>query len=649
MKLFKDYIGRSLSKRISSGILAFALAVFVVTIGLLFLKSRHMVLQEAFRHAECALDNTAQRLEGYLGEVETATHNMEWVVKNNMVPDSLFAFSRRIVELNPNINSCSITTEPDFFPEYGRYFSVYSVRDGDSIETVREGEYEYFDKVWYKAPHEARKAVWVDPFNDYNEGTLSSPEMIASYCVPLYDADSTLIGVLSTDISLPRLSKIISATKPYPNAYSMMLGREGHYFVHPDTSRLVTTTIFTDVDPKRQPDLIALGHEMVAGNKGSMRTVAEGVTYVSFYQPVKKTGWSLALVCVEADVTAGYVHLRFIVIFFVVIGLLVLTFYCNRTVRRFIAPVKELARQASHIADGDFSERMPRSNRTDALGNLQNNFATMQQTLEEHIASLRSADAEKERQNEELAQATRKADEADRKKMAFVQSVSHQLRTPLNIIMGFMQVLRDNFKSMTLEERQHLTATMQKNSTSVSRMVNMLLAASFNEHHQYLERKDKINCNAFAAETVHFFNSRLPQHITITVDSALADTQTITTNTDYLKKALYELLYNAKKFTVEGSITLRLRQGAKVVRFIVEDTGPGIPVEAQAKLFTQFEKLNDFTEGLGLGLCISRQFARMLGGDLFYDKDYKDGSRFVLEMPRVEPRVNTTGTGEGAK
>ena len=280
------YISQSLTKRIGFGILVGMLVIFVVAMGWLFIHSREMVKQEAFARAERILENTGLHVATYLNEVEVATNSFYQTVQANMNPDSLLSYSRRIVELNPNINSCSITTEPNYFPQYGRYFSAYSLRQGDSIVTVREGECEYYDKEWYKSPREAGKAVWVDPYNDLNEGTLSSSDMIASYSMPIYDRQGRFIGVISTDISLPLLSRIITAQKPYPNSYAIMLGRDGHYFVHPEEDRLFVTTIFDEVDPTLQPGLIALGHEMLAGNRGNLDVSANGVIYSCFYAPI---------------------------------------------------------------------------------------------------------------------------------------------------------------------------------------------------------------------------------------------------------------------------------------------------------------------------------------------------------------------------
>ena len=85
--------------------------------------------------------------------METATNINDWEVIKNLQPDSLLAYSRYIVMLNSEIDGCSISTEPNTFPKFGRYFSAYTVKEPDTITTVIEKEYEYFEKIWYKTPH----------------------------------------------------------------------------------------------------------------------------------------------------------------------------------------------------------------------------------------------------------------------------------------------------------------------------------------------------------------------------------------------------------------------------------------------------------------------------------------------------------------
>ena len=154
--------------------------VFSLSLGFLYWQSRNIIREEAIDEASHVLDNTALRVKGYMVEVETATRNIIWLVNlHNHDQDSLLKYTHRIVANHPNTNGCSITMEPDFYPgdKYG--CSAYSVRldeepspGKDSVVTVREAEYNYYDKVWYKTPKQKRTACWVDPFDDYNDGTL---------------------------------------------------------------------------------------------------------------------------------------------------------------------------------------------------------------------------------------------------------------------------------------------------------------------------------------------------------------------------------------------------------------------------------------------------------------------------------------------
>jgi signal transduction histidine kinase len=99
-------------------------------------------------------------------------------------------------------------------------------------------------------------------------------------------------------------------------------------------------------------------------------------------------------------------------------------------------------------------------------------------------------------------------------------------------------------------------------------------------------------------------------------------------------RTLRELLFNAAKYSDGQHITLRITETSSTIQFIVEDVGPGVPPELQHLLFKPFVKVDDLSEGLGLGLPLSKRHALNLGGDLLYDADYHDGSRFILEIPK---------------
>ena len=290
-------IRRIISGKLFLRIVAVVILLLFIALGLLWLRGR--AKDRVMTDARIQLDSMSLRITNYLDIVESATHDMVPTVVSNMNPDSLLAYTRRVVESHPDINGCSITTEPGYFETLGRNFSAYSVREGDSISTVLEGEYDYYSKEWYRYPSEKGSPVWVDPYDDFNAGTLSSTDMIASYSVPLYDRLHRFIGVISTDISLPKLSQAVTGQMPIPGSYCMVTGKNGNFLIYPDKDRLIYHTIFDGVNPRLQPDIIRLGEAMVSGKEGQMTVDFDGVKCMVFYQPLSQAGWSIALVCPE--------------------------------------------------------------------------------------------------------------------------------------------------------------------------------------------------------------------------------------------------------------------------------------------------------------------------------------------------------------
>jgi len=638
----RKHIRQSLSTRLCLNILFVVVLVFSLSLGFLYWQSRNIIHEEAIDEASHVLDNTALRVKGYMVEVETATRNILWLINlHTHDQDSLLKYTHRIVANHPNTNGCSITMEPDFYPgeEYG--FSAYSVRldeystpEKDSVVTVREADYNYYDKVWYKVPRQKRTACWVDPFDDYNAGTLSNPELIASYCIPLSDRQGKFIGVISTDLSLNQLTETITAEHPYENSYFMMLGADGHYFVHPDTTKLMKQTIFTGTDPREHTDIVALGYEMTNGRTGHMEVQIAGKSHIVLYRPLEGTQWSVALVCPSNELLRGYNSLNYILLPLLIIGLLLLGIGCHRIVKHFVQPLGLLAAELRQIGHGDYEKRLPPSERTDLIGQLQNSFCQMRRSISQHIHDAEQTKQETEKRTKELEQATQLARQASEMKTQFMQDMSHQIRTPLNIVHGFSQVLRDDCEIIPDNEKQQIAETMYVQTNALDYMVSKLLTASLIESHQTISSGEVVGCNELARKALESADSLITPAVEMRFDSRVADTLTVNANRHHLLIVLTELLFNALHFTHEGSITLRIEATEEAVRFSVEDTGPGIPADKTGFVFEKFTKLDMFTEGLGLGLFLCHRVVELMGGSLTLDPQYTGGSRFVVELPR---------------
>lgn len=582
----------SLSLKLGVTIIAFIVLLFVSSVGLLYIRSRQLVKQEALERAEKALDKTTLRVSCYLSEIEAVTENLKWIVNENQSPDSLLVFTRRIVTLSTNIDGCSITMEPDFYPPSVGRFSAYSVRKGDSIITQREGDYDYYSKVWYRTPKEQQSPCWIDPFNDYNDGTLSNDDILVSYSIPITDKTGRFIGVISTDLSKTWLSKTIDENKPYPNSYCTILGRND-----------------------RLPDI-------------------SGEPCYVFQKILHQTGWRISLICPERDILGSYKRLGYIIFTVLTIGLILLLIFFMRAITRFVSPLNQLVSQSQYIASGHFGEPMAHTRRTDLVGQLQNSFSTMQESLAEQIGQLQQANERAEERNRELQRLNELAQKARLEKVAFLQDMSHQIRTPLNIIQGFLNVVLKNDSDLTVREKAHIMALMQKNAYSLRRMAYMLYDATWLKTGKKLEYHDLVSCNAVARKAIDALHHYKPfEDGTVIFETSLDDDIQIRTRETQLYYIIHELLYNAKKFAPDGPVKLTVYETPATVNFTIEDEGPGIPQEEQQHIFNHFFKHTPFSEGLGLGLYLSRHYCRLLGGDLIHDTTYEKGSRFIIRLP----------------
>lgn len=630
-------VNHSLSAKLSLGIILLTVPVFVLSLGILFLQSRYYIGKEAAEHAGSVVEVAMHRVMKYMHMVETATNSNMWLVEKNFNPDSLQAISHRIVMLNRDLHSCSISAEPDMFPQCGRYFSVYTINRGDTVITVREPDYEYFNRTWYKTPVDKGESCWVNPFFEHTEGTVNLSEAVASYCKPIRQSGGRIVGVVSADLSLSLLAEAINTTeKDYPEAYFMLLGGEGRYFIHPDSMRLFRKTITSDIDPMEHADIIALGHEMITGKHGYMHVDIDGrLSHVS-YMPVPGTDWSLAFVCPESAVMKSYNQLVYLICALIVVGLLFILWLCLRAVGHAVRPIIYLVGMSQKIADGHYDEAIPRTCRHDSVGRLQNNFATMQESLQRHVGIIRQTSEATKQRNEELDSAMRLAEEGVRQKSLFIQNVSHQIRTPLNIILGFAQVLHESPKLPDKDFKQ-ISDMMKYNAMHLNRMVLMLFESSDMgaSEERAIKRSDYVMCNNLARECVNYIQARF-HGLVIRFETEVPDSLQILTNHTNLMRSMREILYNAAKYSDGQHISLRVSQMAESVRFTFTDVGPGLPPEMQNQLFKPFSKIDDLSEGLGLGLSLSRRHIISLGGELRHDSDYHDGCRFFIDVPKQD-------------
>lgn len=391
------YIRRKLSVRVSLWVVFFAAVIFNIALGFLFFQAREAVRQEAVSRATQILDKTSLRVDSILNRVEVASNMTRWLVERHPdKADSMFVYSRGMLQNNPDFYNCSIAFEPYYFRDKGRYFSAYTKHVGDSLRTMQGGSdhYQYFFVDWYLMPQLLEKPCWTEPYMDLDVPTNSS-EMVTSYCQSLKNKQGQVIGVINTSLSISWLSQTISAVKPYPNSYSIMIGRGGTYFVHPDTTKITRQTIFTQTLEQPDTALAALGYAMQRGEEGMKEMSLSGEDCLVFYKPLGQTGCSMAIVCPESDIFSGFDRLRHTIMAIITIGLLLMLYFFIRIITRELKPLRRLAKEAETIASGQFDAELPDFQRVDEIGQLSHSFGNMQQSLVKYIEELKSTTTQK--------------------------------------------------------------------------------------------------------------------------------------------------------------------------------------------------------------------------------------------------------------
>ena len=629
----------SLKRDLSMGIILLAVPIFILSIGTMFYQSRYMIHNEVKSSNSNMLDKGLYQIRSYMTTIETAVNSNAWLMEENLVPDTLKSLSERIVRLNDPVVSCSVFMIPDYFKAYGSKFSVYAASQGDTVKAYIEPEYDYFNRSMFTEPVKTGKACWIDPFIEYIEGKVDHNEAVATYSRPLRQKNGRVVGVLSAEMSFSLLTKLINKTSlEYNGAFFVLLDGTGRFLINPDTTQLFRKTIFSDAEPNKNADIISLGYEMIAGKHGNMHVSYNNILYHVTFRPVPGTRWSLALACPDKEAMKSYYHMGYVIFAIIIIGLLIIVWVSRQVAKQTITPIIRLLDVTKKISHGNFDEPIPVSKSNGVLGHLQNSFVKMQRSIHDNMTKLRNNADMVSKANEEMQQAQLLTEDAILRKSQFLQTVSQNMRTPINVITGFAEVLRDSSGSnTTLDENEfcNISKMMKENAITLNRLMLLLLDTSETDANGELHYKknDEVSVNLVAQDCIRHTLSHFPD-ARIKLETDLPSTLHILTNRLYLFSTLSELLYNAAKYTGGQHITLQVSQTETTIRYIVLDVGSGLPSGAMEKVFQPFNGVDNLAEGEGLGLPLAKRHAASLGGDLIFDVDYREGCKIIFELQK---------------
>lgn len=234
----------------------------------------------------------------------------------------------------------------------------------------------------------------------------------------------------------------------------------------------------------------------------------------------------------------------------------------------------------------------------------------------------------------QLSKAYKQALESDKMKTAFIKNISHEVRTPLNIISGFSQVIANSDLDTDIEERREIARMTQKNARLITTLIDEMLLVSLNENSEEAKKENLIKINGLMRNLLQDAKGNISTRTTIEFDTTLPDDFTILSNEYMLRIIINALVDNAVKNTPDGTITLKAtKPNDNELTLSVEDTGCGIPANEAEHIFERFVKLDAFKEGIGLGLPLCRMLIEKLNGTIRLDTTYTTGARFIVTLP----------------
>ena len=360
--------------------------------------------EQAKRYTAALQQNLIQTIDIRFDEIETALRMTEGQVANpGLNPDSVMNIVSWVLRNNELLSGVGIAYRHNYFPQKGELFFEYAFKKPDgTIATIHYGEGQigdYYQRRWFATALEKKTCFWTDPYADYD----NKIDNMTSFIYPCLDSNGEVYAVLDADVKLTTLTEDLKQLRPYDGSYSFIISSNGIYVSHPDTSKIVNTTIFEQAQTTGNYSLDSVGRKMISSEKGDAATEVDGQHVLLSYAPMQHTGWSVCSVNFYHDMMSSLDSTLFFFLAVLIIGLLLLSLCIRILVVHISNPIKQFADVSYQIARGNFNVSLPEVDTKDDLRKLHDAFAFMQKSLIDYIEELKTTMHAKERIQSELS------------------------------------------------------------------------------------------------------------------------------------------------------------------------------------------------------------------------------------------------------
>ena len=404
--VFQNLKRRGLAVKLSFSILIGTTLIAAVSFAYEYWYSSRLVLQNVEADAGNLAQATVNEAETVLGGItKVIMFTASYLEHHDYTEEDILRILEHIVSSNDEVYGSTIAYEPYAYDPDKHYFAPYYYKKNGSLTLtdLSSENYRYLEKDWYTIPKATHGPAWSEPYYDEGGGNI----FMATYSLPFYktaDGKRILQGIVTADISLDWLVRIISSATTYKSGYSFMISKNGSFVSHPDESLIKVENIFTIADALDEPRLREIGENMIRGETGFVPHVSFHLNRPSwlYYAPLPTTGWSMGTVVLEDELFAGLHELNRQVILIAVGGFAILLVVIFTIASRMIRPLETLASTTTEIAKGNLDIELPQVSSHDEVGDLSRAFEEMRVSLKEYISNLAESIKAKERLDSEL-------------------------------------------------------------------------------------------------------------------------------------------------------------------------------------------------------------------------------------------------------
>ncbi len=406
---------RSFAKRLTWRIMITLFIVMGITSAMIVMICWAIAIAGIMGICDRQLEYKAKSVEQSLTEVYVATINTVPDIEGNLHrPDYLQGLMKRIVELNPHIRSCGISFRENYYPQKGRWFCPYAQRrDSDSIvvaQTIGGQKQDYLDEAWFKEAMKAKKSYWSKPFFD----GIDHKTPLVAYLVPIRDERDSTVAVFGVDMSLEWLARNVSkvffenndSTQEWSadeKIYYFITDSTGTFLVHPHAGHIIHQNFAENAKQTVDQTDDYLAQNMLNDQESGHflqddmgnNLIIDGEEVLVTYKPLEHTSWTMAMIFPIYFLKIATYIIGGLLLFFILIGIIVVFFAGRHGIKRASRPLKQLAVSADEVAKGHFDAPLPEVKSHDEIHQLRDSFGQMQHSLTKYINELRETTAQK--------------------------------------------------------------------------------------------------------------------------------------------------------------------------------------------------------------------------------------------------------------